>query len=85
MAEGWSRAAAWQRCLAILGEHYLLAPAMACTLLLFAVEWVQREHAHGLERLPTQRPVRWAIYLGLLAAVVFAGDHGEQQFIYFQF
>ena len=85
MADGWSRAGAWQRCLAVLGDHYLLAPAMACAVLLFAVEWVQREHAHGLERLPAQRPLRWAIYLGVLAAVVFAGDHGEQQFIYFQF
>ncbi|MBV6403727.1 MAG: MBOAT family protein [Flavobacteriales bacterium] len=85
MGDGWLRPGAWQRCAAVLGEHLLLAPAMVCAVALFVVEWVQREHAHGLERLPAQRPLRWAIYLAVLAAVVFVGDHGEQQFIYFQF
>jgi len=85
MTDGWLRQGQWQQTLAFLGGHMLLAPGMACIVLLVAVEWLQRERAHGLERLPSARPVRWAIYLFLLAAITFAGDHGEQQFIYFQF
>lgn len=50
------------------------------------VEWIQREKDHGLEiedrKLPV--PLRWAIYLALIAAVNLYGGR-PQEFVYFQF
>ncbi|MCB9170770.1 MAG: MBOAT family protein [Flavobacteriales bacterium] len=66
-------------------EHLLYVPALLLLLFMFAVEWVQREGQHGLERLPSARPARWMLYIGLILAIALVGDHGAQQFIYFQF
>jgi hypothetical protein len=54
--------------------------------LLLAVEWVQREQQHGLvlDRVP-QRPLRWGIYLTLVAAMVLLAPNNGDSFIYFQF
>jgi D-alanyl-lipoteichoic acid acyltransferase DltB (MBOAT superfamily) len=54
-------------------------------LVLVAVEWVQRRHAHGLrlgDRIP--RPFRWCIYSAILLAVIYLGGK-DTPFIYFQF
>ena len=54
-------------------------------LFLVVVEWIQREHQHGLhltDRIP--RPLRWGIYMMLLLAVV-GLNGGNATFIYFQF
>lgn len=51
-----------------------------------AVEWVQREKKHALHfdgrALP--RPIRWAVYYGLLCGIFIYGG-SRQEFIYFQF
>ncbi len=75
----------WRHAGALLSEHYLLAPALACTILMLVVEWIQREQQHALERLPSGLAARWTIYLSLLAVIAFVGEFSEQQFIYFQF
>lgn len=53
---------------------------------LIAVEWLGRRHQHPLHLLDRLRwrPLRWAVYYGLIALIIsFAG--AEQEFIYFQF
>jgi alginate O-acetyltransferase complex protein AlgI len=53
---------------------------------LFIVEWLGRDHQHGLAELGTRwaRPFRWALYNVLVLAILyFAGR--PQQFIYFRF
>ena len=62
--------------------------ALCWSVALLAVEWLQRDRAHGLD-LPAHgllrsRAVRWGLYYGLLLLIYFF--HGQQQtFIYFQF
>lgn len=57
---------------------------MICALV--SLEWLGRSHQHPLQLLESVRwrPVRWAVYYGLIALLIsFAG--AEQEFIYFQF
>jgi len=53
--------------------------------ILFAVEWVQREHANPLhlERFP--RPVRWSLYYAFAVVVFMFAPIHYTPFIYFQF
>ena len=52
--------------------------------LLVALEWVGRNHQHGLQRLPTNRFIRWGIYYAFIAVItLFQGT--QATFIYFQF
>ncbi len=55
-------------------------------LIMVTVEWIQREKQHGLELAKTTllRPVRWALYYGLILCCIHFGGI-EQNFIYFQF
>lgn len=59
---------------------------MPVVLILFGVEWAQRNEHHGLQTLglkwPT--PLRWLFYF-MLMALIFIYNSKEQQFIYFQF
>ena len=55
-------------------------------ILLLIIEWLGRDQKYALEELGLQwkRPVRWAMYYGIIAAIFwFAGE--QQEFIYFQF
>ena len=53
--------------------------------ILFAVEWIQREHANPLhlERFP--RPVRWSLYYAFAVVVFMFAPIHYTPFIYFQF
>lgn len=56
-------------------------------LLLFAVEWIQRERKFALEQLETvikYKILRWSFYIILLLSIIRFGDQ-SQTFIYFQF
>ena len=50
------------------------------------IEWAGRENKYALETIGISwpRPIRFAAYYVLLAAIIFIGE-GEQPFIYFQF
>ncbi len=50
-----------------------------------AVEWVQRERAHGLEIAHLPRPWRHAVYYALAVAIFLFAATGHVPFIYFQF
>lgn len=55
-------------------------------IILIGIEWIQRDRQHGLEfhGKHLSRPLRWAVYYGVLLIIICYG--GEQQnFIYFQF
>jgi hypothetical protein len=52
---------------------------------LLAVEWVQRERAHGLDVAHLPRPMRWAVCYAVLAVLAAGGSTGAVPFIYFQF
>jgi alginate O-acetyltransferase complex protein AlgI len=64
-----------------------LAPPIVLLTVLFAiVEWLGREQQYAIADLGVKwyRPVRWAIYYGIIFCIFyFTGK--EQQFIYFQF
>ena len=59
---------------------------MPFVVVLFGIEWLQRDMHHGLQSLglkwPT--PLRWLFYF-VLMALIFIYNSKEQQFIYFQF
>jgi D-alanyl-lipoteichoic acid acyltransferase DltB (MBOAT superfamily) len=61
-------------------------PIVFLTSVFLIVEWIGREQQYAIANLGTKwyRPVRWALYYGLILAIFyFTGK--EQQFIYFQF
>lgn len=61
-------------------------PLVGAIVVLVSVEWLQRNHHHGLEKLSIkQRWVRWLIYYGLIVAIFILQPGQETQFIYFQF
>ena len=53
-------------------------------LLLFGIDWLQREKTHALFKLPFPMPIRIVLYLGLSVSVV-EYFFGRGSFIYFQF
>jgi hypothetical protein len=53
---------------------------------MFVIEWIGREQQYAIALFGQKwyKPVRWAMYYGLILAIYFyAGS--KQQFIYFQF
>ncbi|MBL7965283.1 MAG: MBOAT family protein [Flavobacteriales bacterium] len=74
-----------QLTLEFITSHLTLGIACGAILLMLALEWRQRAGHHALEQLSASRPARWAVYVSLILVIVFLGDHGAQQFIYFQF
>ena len=54
-------------------------------LVLFSIEWIQREHANPLhlERFP--RAVRWSLYYAFAAVIFMFAPIRYKPFIYFQF
>jgi alginate O-acetyltransferase complex protein AlgI len=54
-------------------------------VVLFAIEWIQREHANPLhlERFP--RPVRWSLYYAFATVIFMFAPIRYKPFIYFQF
>lgn len=56
-----------------------------CILVLFLIEWLQRNKQHGLEISNLKfQSVRWITYLGIFLLIIFFGGKSET-FIYFQF
>ena len=54
-------------------------------VLLLAADWLGRAQEHPLAALPRMRLIRWTTYYALVAAILFLGAFGFEQFIYFQF
>lgn len=56
------------------------------TGLFLIIEWLGREQQYAIARLTLQwyKPVRWAMYYGIIIAIFYFAGKG-QQFIYFQF
>ncbi|MBR1488640.1 MAG: MBOAT family protein [Bacteroidales bacterium] len=69
----------------------ILSPGQAVALLvasalMFGTEWLNRDKEHGLVMDGVKsRPLRWAFYLVLTAAVILFFDNGSSPFVYFQF
>ncbi|MCB2213686.1 MBOAT family protein [bacterium] len=61
-----------------------LTPVLMAVLLL-AVEWLQRDKEFALQIGAWVWPVRWAAYYAVLFIILFFGEFGEREFIYFQF
>ncbi len=53
--------------------------------LLLVVEWIGRNGAHALARIPFPTPVRWTVYYALVLGIIFATPLTYIPFIYFQF
>ncbi len=55
-------------------------------IIFMIIEWVGREDKYAIEKigLKWKAPFRWALYYGLILAILFLGGE-EQEFIYFQF
>jgi len=54
-------------------------------VVLFAVEWIQREHANPLHLERFSRPVRWSLYYAFAAVIFMFAPIHYTPFIYFQF
>lgn len=57
-------------------------------LFFIIIEWLGREHQYAIQNwgFKFSKPVRWALYYGLLLLIFYyAGSGTEQEFIYFQF
>jgi hypothetical protein len=53
--------------------------------LLLGVEWLAKNHEHGLNKLPLPKPVRWGFYYAMVLAVLYVTPLNYVPFIYFQF
>ncbi len=62
---------------------YLTPIAMAVALLV--VEWLQRDKEFALQIGAWVWPLRWTAYYTVLFIILFFGEFGEREFIYFQF
>jgi D-alanyl-lipoteichoic acid acyltransferase DltB (MBOAT superfamily) len=60
-------------------------PLFVNLLILFVVEWLQRNRQHGLEIMPSNLVLRWLIYVLICAVIYKFGEFNYSQFIYFQF
>jgi hypothetical protein len=50
------------------------------------LEWINRERQHGLQMDGRgARPLRYALYYGLIAIIIVCAPLGGGEFIYFQF
>lgn len=57
-------------------------------LFFIIIEWLGREHQYAIQNwgFKFSKPIRWALYYGLLLLIFYyAGSGTEQEFIYFQF
>ena len=61
-------------------------PIVAIIFIFLIIEWIGREHQYAIQRIGINwyKPIRWAMYYGVLLLIVFYSGK-EQQFIYFQF
>ncbi len=74
--------APWAAAGAVLRDH---AAPLACALAVVAYH-AFRPRGGGLAWLAARpAPLRWAVYYGVVLAVILLGNDGEQPFIYFQF
>ena len=65
----------------ILGKKALLS-----ILILLIAEWIQRKKDHALQIDNIQNGlIRYLIYMAIIFFILFFGEFGENQFIYFQF
>lgn len=55
-------------------------------IIFFVIEWLGREEPYAIGNLENKvsKPIRWALYYGLLIAIALYGN-SQQEFIYFQF
>ncbi|MBD8488735.1 MBOAT family protein [Echinicola sp. CAU 1574] len=60
--------------------------AIAAVVLLFVIEWFQREKEHGLDisNLSIPKTFKWGIYYALIFTIFYYGGD-QQDFLYFQF
>ncbi len=73
--------------LSFFSVPYLPDPALGVgCIILFSVEWLQRNKNHGLEMnsQKTKGTIRWSIYFSLILLILFFSAPGSQ-FFYFQF
>lgn len=65
--------------------QHITPTSILLVMVLMIVEWIQREHQHGLHMVTTvPKPVRWSIYTVVLLGIVYMGVE-DSSFIYFQF
>ena len=71
-----------------LGSVDVGKKALVLCLVLLVVDWIGRKREHPLQfdgnGLMRHRACRWALYYGLIAAIIFLQGH-QEAFIYFQF
>lgn len=76
--------------IAHIGTSSWLAPlrhtkGLWYVLLIFVIDWIQRDKQHPLEIAALPRYTRWAIYYTISILILFVGKTGHVPFIYFQF
>lgn len=54
-------------------------------LLIFVIDWIQRDKLHPLEIATLPRYIRWGIYYIITTLILLVGKTGHVPFIYFQF
>lgn len=59
--------------------------ALAASLLLFCVEWIQQKKQHGLEIKNLSSPFRWIIYYVMIFLILYYNTGKQIPFVYFQF
>lgn len=69
----------------LLINRNFYAPLFSCIVILFVVEWIQREKEHALDlSIVKSQVAKFSIYIVLIGLVFWLGGHAET-FIYFQF
>ena len=64
----------------------MLAFAVLGIMVTLALEWISREKQYGLQLDHVRsRPVRYALYYGVIAVIMLGAPLSGGEFIYFQF
>jgi quinol-cytochrome oxidoreductase complex cytochrome b subunit len=62
----------------------LFVSTMFFVVVLFMLEWLNRDNAHGLV-LRVSKPCRYVIYILILLSIIFFHASAPVDFVYFQF
>ena len=65
--------------------HFELVVLLSMIGVLFAVDWIEECQTAWAFRLWARRSVRWMVYLAGIYSMIFFGNFGRVEFIYFQF
>ena len=68
-----------------MGATYHHGYILLLTIVFFVIEWISRKLEFPLSNLKFSKPLRYTIYYTIILVIIYFGNFGSNQFIYFKF